>query len=68
MSATIIQFPTGRVISEEPAPMTWEEAVTEMHALLEDAYEVVRSERAARDLVAVDALLDGLAEAIAAVA
>lgn len=70
MAAQIIDFRTGRILNPSAAQavapvVTADQAIREARDLVAHAYSLIRSEAAASDLVEVDALLEGLADALA---
>lgn len=70
MSAELIEVDfraravVSRHVSTEPSPITAEQALAEVRALLEHAYGIIRSERAGRDLAVAEGLLEGLGHAL----
>lgn len=70
--ATVFDITTGKRLNDPSAPsvlapvITADQAVQEARDLVAHAYTLIRSGAAARDLVEVDALLEGLADALAA--
>ena len=66
MDATIYEFPTGRIINQHrDSSITVLQAMEQLRALIADAHYVIRSPRAAHDLVTADILIDAIEDALA---